>query len=772
MHQVALRLAFTLLFAPVPLFAQVAWVPKLDQALKLAQERNQFVIIDVGASWCPPCIQMEREVFSDPRFAEFSRNQVFMHVDAERDAEGVRLASRFQVHNFPTILVLDAKGDEIHRLIGGRSTRGLIDDLEKIFANPRKIKEIVEQASQNRDDFGAQYLAGSRLFDRRENGKALPFLRRAAELAQEDRSRIDILVMLSDASLEDRKYEETLKSIEQLEKLVSSAGTEPALVERKARALIGLRRYDECVATINLLLQKTSGTERERARNLLAELPGKYRKADEQVTKNLAKVEKALRDDKVEEAYALASEVTETAPSSAPAHFLLAGALFKKAEKESDQVRKGTLQTSGLDHLRLSRRLDPDNLDLWMRTKGALASDSFKLVPSGPETAKVYAKAETAFAEKKFKDAAELYQKTIDLEPAFAAAYRNLGDCHFGAGSYEVALQCYRTAIQKAPLDPVSYRFAADVYRRLRRREESRQQLVASLMADPDYPLVWTDLTTLAESEGKRVERRAGMIPSTFLMIGSDPGSYNEAIFSAVPAATVPAWQAYLKTKLLWRQEKFRQKHPRSAFYYTTAEEEVQCLTALLDVWDQLREDDQSLRDSNLDLLLELKQDGLLRAFVFFELFTEEYRAEFEAWKRDNVLEAHEYVGRYVLEVPGAEEEDDETARSVSVDPTSKSDTASVTSGAQDDPLAEAAQLLVDEEAKQAVRLLIRIFPSLKDTNHRDRAMLMLGMGYYQLEDWAEARKWFSTYLLRNPAHAEAREAVEEIDAKLRAREE
>ena len=122
-----------LLVLSVPSLAQVAWVRKYDDALKQAADQKKFVVLDISASWCPYCRKMAREVYPNKEFIDFSRAHVFMRLFLDTDAEGRRLGRRFNVRGFPTIVVLNVKGEEVGRLVGARGTRKLIRDLEEIF---------------------------------------------------------------------------------------------------------------------------------------------------------------------------------------------------------------------------------------------------------------------------------------------------------------------------------------------------------------------------------------------------------------------------------------------------------------------------------------------------------------------------------------------------------------------------------------------------------------------------------------------------------------
>ena len=85
---------------------------------------------------------MTREVYPDARFIEFSRSQVFLRVFQDTEPEGARLARKFNVRGFPTLIILDSAGNEIDRIMGAMSSEDLIDELKSIFegANDGRIR--------------------------------------------------------------------------------------------------------------------------------------------------------------------------------------------------------------------------------------------------------------------------------------------------------------------------------------------------------------------------------------------------------------------------------------------------------------------------------------------------------------------------------------------------------------------------------------------------------------------------------------------------------
>lgn len=112
----------------------------LNRALAEANAENKLVLLDfTGSDWCPPCIQMEKAIFSSPEFQVYAEEKlVFLSVDfplkfrlsPEANASNNRLAQQFKVDGPPTLIALDGEGKTILRHIGPYETpQELIDAL-------------------------------------------------------------------------------------------------------------------------------------------------------------------------------------------------------------------------------------------------------------------------------------------------------------------------------------------------------------------------------------------------------------------------------------------------------------------------------------------------------------------------------------------------------------------------------------------------------------------------------------------------------------------
>ena len=76
--------------------------------------------MDAYTTWCGPCKRMARDVFSNAEVGKFfNKHFINIKVDMEK-GEGPRLAGKYRVNSYPTLLFLDEKGEVVHAAKGGR----------------------------------------------------------------------------------------------------------------------------------------------------------------------------------------------------------------------------------------------------------------------------------------------------------------------------------------------------------------------------------------------------------------------------------------------------------------------------------------------------------------------------------------------------------------------------------------------------------------------------------------------------------------------------
>lgn len=101
------------------------WLTDLKEANVQAAREGKAVLINfTGSDWCPWCIKLRQEVFSQPEFEAFAaKNLVLVEIDfpkrtplpPEQQKVNAGWAAQYRVEGFPTVVFLDRQGREVHR---------------------------------------------------------------------------------------------------------------------------------------------------------------------------------------------------------------------------------------------------------------------------------------------------------------------------------------------------------------------------------------------------------------------------------------------------------------------------------------------------------------------------------------------------------------------------------------------------------------------------------------------------------------------------------
>lgn len=136
-----------------PNVAGVSWLEEVPFADVLAQAKAQGkpVMIDFFATWCGPCKWLDKNVYVDPAVVDESKRWINFKVDAEK-GEGIELATRFRIFNYPTLVFLSSAGEETDRFLGSRPADVFLKkmiDVRNGVGTVADLKRRVEQAPED-----------------------------------------------------------------------------------------------------------------------------------------------------------------------------------------------------------------------------------------------------------------------------------------------------------------------------------------------------------------------------------------------------------------------------------------------------------------------------------------------------------------------------------------------------------------------------------------------------------------------------------------------
>lgn len=111
---------------------KASWIANGDAALKEAKELNlPVLLLFTGSDWCPPCMRLEREVFEKKAFKDFADKHLVLQIadfprrkklPQRQQTANQALAQKHGIRGYPTMVLLDAKGERIAQFgYGGQS---------------------------------------------------------------------------------------------------------------------------------------------------------------------------------------------------------------------------------------------------------------------------------------------------------------------------------------------------------------------------------------------------------------------------------------------------------------------------------------------------------------------------------------------------------------------------------------------------------------------------------------------------------------------------
>ena len=138
-----------------------------NQALLLSAKTGKPVFIDCYTSWCAPCKQMEKTVFTKSEVYSFYNDEfINFKLDMEK-GEGVDLKKRYAVNSFPTYLFVDSKGALVHRTASLMPFQNFLAEGKKaISSNSYSALKAKYEAGDRSEDLLLDFAVVLRKIDR------------------------------------------------------------------------------------------------------------------------------------------------------------------------------------------------------------------------------------------------------------------------------------------------------------------------------------------------------------------------------------------------------------------------------------------------------------------------------------------------------------------------------------------------------------------------------------------------------------------------------
>lgn len=205
-----------------------------------AQKQNKLIFVDCYTSWCGPCKQLATEIFPQKKVGDFM-NEKFVCVKYNMEkGEGLKFNSQYpgEVKAYPTLLIINCKGEIIHKIVGSSSADDLLMAINAGLAGNTVYNLEKEYQQGKRDlEFVMKYFRA--LEDAYEKEKCEQIAREyAAQFPMDSLLNPDIWMMLGKYVVEQPYSEEYRFVVEHLDEF-QKRGLDRFLLEQKLGESMG-----------------------------------------------------------------------------------------------------------------------------------------------------------------------------------------------------------------------------------------------------------------------------------------------------------------------------------------------------------------------------------------------------------------------------------------------------------------------------------------------------------------------------------------------------
>lgn len=114
--------------APAAMVKEIGFAKgKWQDITVLAKREGKYIFVDAFTTWCSPCMQLQKVSFKDAAAAAYYNTHFINYTIDMEKGEGVALAEKWKVNEYPTLLFFSPEGQLVKKQIGYIDGKRLVD---------------------------------------------------------------------------------------------------------------------------------------------------------------------------------------------------------------------------------------------------------------------------------------------------------------------------------------------------------------------------------------------------------------------------------------------------------------------------------------------------------------------------------------------------------------------------------------------------------------------------------------------------------------------
>ncbi|MHB8636678.1 MAG: thioredoxin fold domain-containing protein [Fimbriimonadaceae bacterium] len=133
--------------------SEIGWKKGYSAASSEAKASGKLMMIDFYTDWCGWCKKLDADTYPAPEVVKASESFIPIKLNAEKDADGIRLAKKFKVNGYPTVLFIDGNEKLAYKIVGYAPPKDFAASMAKAATIRQDTAKYEAALKANPNDF-------------------------------------------------------------------------------------------------------------------------------------------------------------------------------------------------------------------------------------------------------------------------------------------------------------------------------------------------------------------------------------------------------------------------------------------------------------------------------------------------------------------------------------------------------------------------------------------------------------------------------------------
>ncbi len=359
-----------------------------------------------------------------------------------------------------------------------------------------------------------------------------------------------------------------------------------------------------------------------------------------------------FQQNKYEEALPLFEDLTVSRPDDSTLQEFLGGCLFAHSVGLKDPEARRQFRLRARQAFLRAKELGDHSNYLTIELSGIPEDGSESPYSTRAEVDSAMREAEATFSRGDFPGAIAGYQQVLKIDPNNYEAALFIGDVYFKQKDFDNSYPWFAKAVANDPNRETAYRYWGDALYGAGKDADAEEKYVQAIVADPYKQAAWIGLLQWAQRNHVTLTQPNIQSPNSF-----ETNSDGSAKITIDPNATGKKdgsqfWMGYEMSRVLWKNQKFRQQFPNEKEYRHSLEEESDSLGMVADSISEGLKSKEIMQENlspKLAMLLRLKQEGMLEPYILISRADAGISQDYPAYRLDHRDKLLQYVHEFIL---------------------------------------------------------------------------------------------------------------------------